>query len=38
MMVRINRKEVEPVVSRDVEEKKAEAMAYVQRYINMRMA
>jgi hypothetical protein len=38
MMVKINRKEVEDAVSRDIEEKKAEAIAYFQRYINMRMA
>ena len=38
MMVKINRKEVEDAVSRDVEEKKAEAIAYFQRYINMRTA
>jgi len=38
MMVKINRKEVEDAVSREVEEKKAEAIAYFQRYINMRTA
>jgi hypothetical protein len=38
MMVRISRKEVEDAAYREVEEKKAEAIAYVQRYINMRTA
>ena len=38
MMVKMNRKEVEDAVTRDVEEKKAQAVAYVQRYINMRTA
>ena len=38
MMVKMNRKEVEDAVVRDVEEKKAQAVAYVQRYINMRTA
>jgi len=38
MMVKINRREVEDAVSREAEIRKAEAVAYVQRYINMRTA
>jgi hypothetical protein len=38
MMIRISKEKVNDAVSREVEEKKAEALAYFQRHINMRAA